>query len=97
MNPFDFEGKRRQARHDAENKSREAARKRSAILEENRVFAWAWASESDQQAAGFDAYSANPVVPVGWPPGTDPSMDVTALKEPPKIAPAAENAGNPWG
>lgn len=73
-----------------------AGRKLPKLKEENRRFAWAWACKSDQEAAGYDAMSANPVMPVGWPPGTDPSMDVTVLKDPPKIAPAAECAGNPW-
>lgn len=96
VNPFDFERQQKHARHDAANAAREDSRKAAKVREENRRFAWHWAPESVQLAAGFDPMSPNPVVPLGWPPGKDPSQDIMELKEPSQIEPAAENVGNPW-
>jgi hypothetical protein len=39
--------------------------------------------------------SADQVLPLGWSPGTDPSMDAVELKEPPQIEPAKGIVGNP--
>ncbi|MFO0861605.1 MAG: hypothetical protein U0570_13725 [Phycisphaerales bacterium] len=89
-------GIRRIAGRDTDERACDTARKRSKILEENRRFAWAWASDEVKQATGYDPMSANAVVPIGWPPGTDPSMDVTVLKDPPKLEAVGQSAGNPW-